>query len=148
MGQPGPSGAPGAQGPAGIVTIASLSAQATSVSGGSLVFTWAAPPATVLIASGQQITGSAVAVLGTPAGVATQVGTGLCHQSSNGPIVNFTGPDYTIVSSISAPTSFPVAATVANLPAGEYKIGFCVRNVSPTALTANGYVSGWVMVTN
>jgi hypothetical protein len=109
---------------------------------------WAATPVAITVADGQRVTGSAVAVLGTASGTATSVGIGLCHQATGGPIAAFEPANYTVVASISQRAIFPAASTIGDLPAGSYQVGFCVRNVSPTALNSNDSVNGWVMVTN
>ena len=50
-------------------------------------------------------------------------------------------------------TRIPFAAseTISGLTAGSYDVGFCVRAATPDGflvLDDNGYVNGWVMVTN
>jgi hypothetical protein len=87
-------------------------------------------------------------VLGASSGTATHVGVSLCYQASGGAITSFQAGDYPTVASISARVVVPAAATVDYLEAGQYVIGFCVRNTSGTALNDNDVVNGWVMVTN
>jgi hypothetical protein len=147
-GQEGESGARGPAGATGVVSITNLVSPGITVNGSSLSFVWAATPVSVTIASGQRVTGSAVAILGTSSGTATSVSMGLCHQAAGGPIAAFEPNHYTTVASISQRALFSAAGTKADLAPGAYSIGFCVRNVSPTPLNANDVVNGWVMVTN
>ncbi|MDI1482518.1 collagen-like protein [Polyangium sp. y55x31] len=147
-GDTGATGPKGATGATGVVSITSLDASGMTVNGSSLAFAWAATPVSVTVAAGQRITGSAVAILGTSSGSATSVGFGLCYQSGAGPLVTFYPASYTSAASISARAPYAAAGTVSGLAAGTYNVGFCVRNVSATALNSNDAINGWVMVTN
>lgn len=144
----GPKGDTGPQGPTGIVSIKSLDTSGITVNGSSLAFAWAGTPVSVTVGAGQRLTGSAVAILGTSSGSATAVGFGLCYQSGAGALVTFYPVSYTSAASISARAPYAAAGTVSGLAAGTYNVGFCVRNVSATALNSNDAINGWVMVTN
>ncbi|MDI3291902.1 collagen-like protein [Polyangium sp. 15x6] len=148
QGPKGDTGAKGATGATGVVSTTSLDAPGITVNGSSLAFAWAATPVSVTVAAGQRITGSAVAILGSSSGSATSVGFGLCYQAAGGSIITFYPSSYSITASISARAPFAAAGTVSGLAAGTYNVGFCVRNVSPTALNSNDAINGWVMVTN
>ncbi|WP_272423625.1 collagen-like protein [Polyangium jinanense] len=147
-GPTGATGPKGATGATGVVSTTSLDAPGITVNGSSLAFAWAATPVSVTVGAGQRITGSAVAILGTSSGSATSVGFGLCYQAAGGSIITFYPASYTITASISARAPFAAAGTVSGLAAGTYNVGFCVRNVSSTALNSNDAINGWVMVTN
>lgn len=58
--------------------------------------------------------------------------------------------DYTDETVLASPKKTLLSASASvGLPAGTYKVGYCIKNKSIAInLTANDYVNGWVMVTN
>ena len=71
-------------------------------------------------------------------------------QSTANPPVNFAGANSQVSQASNVVQTFSSSASVADLPAGAYQVGFCVQNDSRPnhALTGNGYVNGWVVVHN
>ena len=147
-GAAGPQGVAGPQGTTGIVSIGAFSGSIGSISNGNS-YVFAGPTTTVQINSlSQRITGSAVASLSLLGQLPSQeIVTGLCFQGSDGAITNFVGGNYTISRVTSTLIPYAAAASVTNLPAGSYNVGYCVLNVGANTLGANDYANGWVMVT-
>jgi hypothetical protein len=148
VGAAGPQGVAGPQGTTGIVSIGAFSGFVGSISNGNS-YVFAGPTTTVQINSlSQRITGSAVASLSLLGQLPSQeIVTGLCFQGSDGAITNFVGGNYTISRVTSTLIPYAAAASVTNLPAGSYNVGYCVLNVGANTLGANDYANGWVMVT-
>lgn len=137
----------------------SIDAPAITVNGSNLAFVFAHTPVEVTLYEGESIAVTISAVLGTTAGSATSVGTNVAFQESGAgkPIVAFYPASYLTVASISARSLFTVAGTkkvgpagsVASgdfIPAGTYKIGFAVRNLSPTPLNSNDAINGFIII--
>jgi hypothetical protein len=76
------------------------------------------------------------------------VGIGLCYQTSGGAVTIFTGGLILVTQVGTTLETYAANGSVANLSAGTYTVGYCVRNFSNGAIDSNDYVSGWVMVTN
>jgi len=93
----------------------------------------------------QSITAAITATLGTAAAGAALVSLAICYQNTAGGNVT---PFYTITSDeyIFSRTNVTASAAIANLPAGTYRIGLGVRNISTFILNQNGAVSGFVTV--
>jgi Collagen triple helix repeat (20 copies) len=154
-GIPGPPGAAGAAGPigptgpTGIVSTAVFNGYATTGPFTSMTaygFVGAAQ-ATVSVAAGQRLTAAAVAPLGTTTGTASaQVG--ICYQLGTDPLVNFVGGAYTYLQIGTTRSGTPAAGSITGLPAGTYKVGFCIYNTGTVAINNNDFVNGWVQVTN
>jgi len=121
----------------------------SSIAGSSTDWVFVGSTAQVTVSSGQRLTGSAVGVVALGNGTAAQsVDVGLCYRpSAGGTVNNFAGDYYTSTKIGDQKDTIAAAASVAPA-AGTYNVGFCVRNYGPAALTNNGFVNGWVMVTN
>ena len=118
-----------------------------TIPGGSANYVFAGPTVSVAYAAGQRITGSISAALSTSAGVASG-DAGLCHQLNGaGALTNF-GPVFLTVEWDTTRVPTTVGASVNGLAAGNYTVGFCVRNNGVQSLDLNDFNQGWVMVTN
>jgi hypothetical protein len=122
-----------------------------SISANSLAWVFAGPTRDLTVQSGQRITGSVTAVLGTTvlssAPVTDQaIGFGLCYQANaSGTIFNFAGSDFT-TAYVSMRLPYTANATL-GFPAGMFRVGYCVRNLSTINLAGNSYLNGWFTVT-
>ena len=149
-GATGAQGAQGPQGPSGVVTTGGFTGQISSIAGPSVVYVFAGPATVLTTTASQRLTGSAVAMLASTASTGGEPFVyGLCYQpNTGGTIVNFMGPNYLIGYAWPDRRSFAAAASV--VPgAGTWNVGFCVLNTgNPNAIDSNGYVNGWVQVTN
>lgn len=157
QGETGPAGergGTGAQGPAGIVSVVALDGgYGGQVNGGN---TWRFVGThfpTVTITPGQQITGTASTTLrATPA---DYIVIDLCYRAATGgQIGQFTSdvvvsgysiPGQPLVTIDSDRRLFTVAASVKNLAAGDYLVGFCLNSSKPVNADM---VNGWIAVTN
>jgi hypothetical protein len=167
-GPAGPTGAPGAtgqtgpQGPTGIVTTASIAGWAGSIPANSTwmfvagadSYSFGQMTTVVTIESGQRITGSASASLGSFSDAA-DFKVALCSQQETNPVTplgdHFFGAPMDSLS-FHQPAgiyrlSYAANVSRAGLSPGTYRIGVCVMNDGPGSLDANGGVLGWVMVT-
>ena len=111
---------------------------------------FAGPRATVTTTATQRLTGAAEAPLALGMGLASTIKYGLCYQpTAGGDIVNFMGEDYSTAQITATRIPWSAAATV--VPgAGQWEVGFCLANNTPSMLTISNtnWVNGWVMVTN
>ncbi len=154
-GPTGPQGAVGPTGPTGIVSTSTI-ASTVGLMAANTPSTWNFAGATVnvLVLPGQRITGSAVASFGNTAASNVAVSVSLCLQAGGtGTIDAFFPTLYPDATVNPLRTLLAASGSVApaGIPAGgtTYKVGFCLRNKSPTvALDSNGYVNGWFTVTN
>lgn len=153
MGLPGATGPAGAAGPAGATGIvATATFNGFAGSGpftGTNAYAFVGPTASVTVAAGQRLTASAIAPLATTTGTAA-VYAGICYQpSAGGALTNFVGGAFSVVQIGTVRTGTPAAASVTNLTAGTYNVGFCMNPINNTiAINSNDYVNGWVHVTN
>lgn len=156
-GMTGATGATGATGPTGIVSTSTIAGTISPVPSPGMatpVWTFAGPTATVTIVAGQRITGSAVGVLGhnnQNTTVAASVSLCIAPLPAGTPIDPFFPNNFPETTVLAAPTKTMVSATGSVLPAaaGQYRVGFCIRNKSTTInLGSNDYVNGWFTVTN
>jgi hypothetical protein len=152
-GAQGPQGVPGPQGPTGVVAIAPFSGYAGSSIGGTLpgrlaLHVFVGPTVTVTTTGAQKITGSAEAPLGT-SGATQLFAYGLCYQASTpgAPIINFVGSNDSVGEITSTRQSWAASASVTP-GAGTWTVGYCIQNLGFYAINNNGFVNGWVMVTN
>jgi len=111
-------------------------------SGVGLVFV--GPTAAVTLATPQRLTASAVAALGATTGTA-HFHHGICTQIGNNALDEL---QTSVASSVGAGRTSVFSTASAEVPAGEYKVGFCLSNNSAHDLNNNEGVMGWVMVTN
>ena len=122
-------------------------------------WSFAGPTASVTVTNGQRITGAAQAPLGLTYDTSDDLLYGLCYQATDAEsfVIPFTydgssdteSPSRAEVSTTRIP--FAASETISGLTAGSYDVGFCVRAATPDGflvLDDNGYVNGWVMVTN
>jgi len=72
---------------------------------------------------------------------------GLCYQATGGAITNFFNTNYILAHKPLSLTNFSATAAVA-LPAGTYKVGFCIKNESAAPIGNSDFVNGWFMVAN
>lgn len=149
----GATGPAGPQGPSGVVNVYSISAAAGQVPAGGVNAPWTfiGGFAVVPIATGQRITGSGVASLGTASvnpGTANPVSFCLCwSENFNGATLTPFYPAAFLDAQVSVRLPYSAAATV-TLPAGTYRLGYCVKNKSANvALQNTDYVNAWFMVT-
>ncbi|MBK7146033.1 MAG: hypothetical protein IPH76_12830 [Xanthomonadales bacterium] len=109
--------------------------------------------ATLTVAAGQRITGSAVGVFAHASSNTVPVSFSLCISYDNGvtlyPFYTATYPDGTVLESPKK-TALAAAASVVVASSGTVKVGYCVKNKSTTGITlgSNDYVNGWFMVSN
>jgi hypothetical protein len=151
VGATGAAGAAGAQGPSGVVTTGVFNGGIAPLAGGSSVYVFAGPTATVTTTASQRLTGAAEAPLGSSTASPSTGQTfvfGLCYQpSAGGTVVNFAGSNYSLGTVFPQQRAFATAASV--VPgAGTWRVGFCVDNISSAAIDSTDDVSGWVQVTN
>lgn len=159
---PGPAGAPGAQGAPGapgaqgapiianIASTTSFAGQMDVIPANGTDLSFYGPTAVVTITATQTITATATAVLATTTGTAL-FKYNLCYQnvSTPGPITEFTPGNYFSVTATVNSTSFNASQSEVFGVAGDYKIGMCIQNLSDnTAIDNNGWMEGWVLVSN
>jgi hypothetical protein len=155
QGPAGPAGATGPQGPqgpSGVVSTHMLAGGSIpAIVGNSSAWVFAGPTTDITVQAGQRITGSVTAVLGTtlvsgaPVTDAV-VGFGLCYQANaSGTIFNFAAGNF-MSAWISRRAPYTATATFA-FPAGMFRVGYCVQNGSSINLAGNGYLNGWLTVT-
>jgi len=157
-GATGPTGPTGPVGATGVVSISQIASSVMPIAAGGpgALWTWAGQQAQITITQGQRITGSAVVALGHTTSSYVTVSTSLCLQSTvmGSPIVEFTTgvtPEAAVLGNTTAPrTMFAASGTVVPAMGGTYRVGFCVKNKSTSAVTLgnNDNVNGWFMVTN
>ncbi len=148
------NGNPGPQGPSGVVSMATFAGSIGSILAGGSAVPWvfAGPTATVTVTAGQRITGSGVASVRHNAVDAITVSASLCWSlvPNGSPLEPFYPGKYIDTSVFPTPnfTLLSAAASV-SLPAGTYRVGFCIKNKSSSInLASNDMANGWVMVTN
>jgi hypothetical protein len=150
QGAKGDTGAEGEQGSDGIVETLTFSGGSTTPSVSGLYFV--GNTATVTLAEPQRITGTASTTLSK--GGATYgdfFDYGLCYQGGWYQIMNRFGGEsnglvYTDTRTFTATGSTILYSDTGGYPV-TYKIGFCINNNYPGAITT-GSVNGWVLVTN
>lgn len=160
VGPAGPQGIQGIQGIPGIVgpqgPIGTPGVVATGIFNGNAgvgpftgmsSYGFVGPQATVTVASGQKLTAAAEAPLATTSGVAA-VQFGICYQLGAGAVTNFAGGAFGIAEIDTTRTPVAATASISNLAAGTYKVGFCLLQFGAVAINDNDYVNGWVIVTN
>jgi hypothetical protein len=146
----GAQGSPGLPGPSGVVTTSTLSGSVGTVGANSSQFVFAGPTVIVSTTDTQRITGVAQAPLGASAVGVASFGYDLCYRmlgSSSAP-TNFAGLNFSMgaISNTADLLSFTAAASV--VPgAGHWEVGYCVLNGGTLDLDSNGFVNGWIMVT-
>jgi hypothetical protein len=107
----------------------------------------------VTVSAGQRITASGTAAFGHTTTNAVLISASLCFSENTAnavpqPFHTDAFPDATIFPQ-PAKTSVSANGTRVMTVAGNYRVGFCVRNKSTTVnLTNNDYVNAWFMVTN
>jgi hypothetical protein len=159
QGSAGPQGAPGAQGAPGIVNVQSLSGPlASSIDPGAYGFRFVGPQTTLTLTSEKTVVTSATATLGALSSSYygyVSFAYAVCAQPASGGAVKNLGTmdDFHTVYEDCAveycmaqrPFSYNGAA---RLPAGNWKVGFCVWNVDDFAepLNYNDWVVGYVQV--
>jgi len=117
----------------------------SSIAGGSSVYV-ITNGANVTLSSTKRITGSAVLPMAVLTGQSV-ARCGLCYQSlPGGTVTNFAGVQYSEMQIGTLRTGVPVSGTEV-LPAGNYLVGYCVRNVS-AEINSIDYCNGWLMVTD
>ena len=148
QGPTGPQGAQGPQGPSGVVSVFSFSGFIPAIAGSASNYVFAGPTTSVTVNGSQRVTASASAVLGLSAGGPQSAAVGICWQVGPGSINNFIGGNYMAPYMTTNRLLYSASASVL-LPAGTYKIGFCVLNFGGSqAISNNDYVNGLAMVTN
>lgn len=152
-GAPGATGATGATGIVTTVTVAGSIAAVVSPGMTTPPWTFTGPTATVTVASGQRITGSAVAVFGHTSNSTVVVSASLCIAPlpAGTPIDPFFPMNFPDATVLAQPTKTMLSAAGSIAPAtpGQYRVGFCIRNKSTSInLAANDFVNGWFTVTN
>lgn len=135
--------------PAAPVTVTFSGFIANSIPGSSANFVFIGVPAFVTVASTQtRIFGTGTAALGTSSGTATGQIT-LCYQpAAGGAITSMNGNNYLVVQFGTTRLPYAATAQVNGLVAGNYNVGYCVKNTDPTAINNNDWVYGWFQVAN
>jgi hypothetical protein len=146
-GPAGPTGATGPQGADGVVATAAFSGQIVSIAAGAASYVFAGPTASVTLAKQQRVTGAAELPLATASGTAALTRVGLCYQTQGGPITNFVGQGYSLMTIDNVLRPYAASGTIV-LGAGTYTVGACVMNTGATVISNNDFVNGWVHVTN
>ncbi len=158
-GNPGPAGP---QGTSGVLAVASFAGTISTIpaGGGNAPWVFAGPTATVTVAAGQRLTGSAVgSIQHLSTTLAVPVGVNLCLLNTDAPAGTApesfhtnTYPDVTVpVKADNSQFLHQVSSAASRVvsSAGSYRVGLCLKNKSPSvALPANDYVNGWVIVSN
>jgi hypothetical protein len=151
-GPTGPAGAPGAagedglDGETGIVQTGGFSGAVGKIDPGGAP-TFLPQRATVTVAAGQRLTGSASLELGIAAGgpLSGPIYASLCYAEVGGPVLGALATALPDVSTVRS--SVALAGTKAPGP-GEYEVGICVGNDTGNSFDDNGNYSGFVQVTN
>lgn len=95
----------------------------------------------------QKVAGFGSAVFGMTTGT-NQISISLCYISyGSSTLIPFSGNDHLIADVDASRRTFAVSAS-GTLPAGEYWVGYCVVNRGSRILDNNGYVNGWILITN
>jgi hypothetical protein len=151
QGPTGPSGPIGPTGPNGIVNVFLIYGSVGAIAGGpASSFVFAGPTVSITTTAGQRLTGTAEAPLGLAPGSLGQHGdVDLCYQGTApaGPIINFSGDDYSEHQFFPERRAYPAVGSV-QPGAGTFSVGYCVRNYGPLELKVNDYVNGWILLTN
>ncbi len=151
-GKAGAAGKPGASGPRGTSDRAGVyrfSGEIGPISNGpSAPTVFAGETVDITLAEGQRILGNAQGALGL-SGENTGVGrVGLCYQlQPDGLVLDFNGDDFLLVTFIPQRQVYSAGGSIA-LPAGTYRVGFCVQNLGDVSLDDNDVAQGWVMITS
>ena len=112
-------------------------------------FVFAGPTVTVTLAAGQTVSGVAAAVLGFVDRPGPQpISYTLCYQpEAGGAVTPASNPAVPTAEAANLSASFSAAGAFSP-GAGEWRIGFCVRNGGLWTLDDNDRVSGWIQVTD
>lgn len=147
-GAAGVRGVPGAPGPSGVLGVATFGGALPVIAHGAGSFLMVGGVATVRVAAGQRLTGSAVAVLRSTTGP-VEADLGLCLSDGRGVPVSLNGADFlTVQVATQGRASYAVTGSTVVPRAGSYRVGLCVRNTDATDdLDANDWSTGWVMTT-
>ncbi len=130
-------------------TVTFSGAVPSSIAGSSANFVFLGTTAFVTVASTQtRIFGVGTAALGTSSGTATGQIT-LCYQpAAGGAITSMNGNNYLVVQFGTTRLPYAATAQMNGLVAGNYNVGYCVKNTDPTAINNNDWVYGWFQVVN
>ncbi len=144
------SGTLGGAGISNLVRVFTFSNGPTfSIAGSASTYTFTRAFTTVTLAANQRMTGAATAVLGKTTADSEQAAISLCYQLNGaGEIFDFTPSNFNLVQFTATRLTYSATASVANLAAGTYRVGLCVKNTGSTAINNNDFTNGWVMVTN
>jgi hypothetical protein len=146
----GPQGPQGPQGPSGVLQVVPFAGHINVItSSGAGVYVFAGPTATVQLAAGQRVTGSAQAPLAKLAAGVVTFRYGLCSQPvAGGALTNLAGGNYSIGEIADQRVSWAAAASAPAPGTGMYRVGFCMSGqTGALTLDDTDYVNGWVMVT-
>jgi hypothetical protein len=143
----GANGADGAQGPSGVVQTLVLNDAVNIIPGASSDFVFFGNKPTVTLDGNQRLTGMATLTIYSPN--QTDFKQTLCYQPSDlsgspSPFMGGFADYFTIANTY---VLFTASASANPPAAGEYIVGYCVKNASNNQFNA-GWVQGWVMVTN
>jgi len=103
----------------------------------------------VTTTAAQRITGGGSMAIALPTGGPINADIDLCYRQSatSNALINMTSFSYTTVQVSTLRINYPVNGSV--VPgAGTWQVGPCVRNGSASAISANDYANGYVIVTN
>lgn len=152
-GVPGAPGAPGAQGSTAITSTSSFAGPMETIPANEAEFSYHSPTATVTtITADQTITATVTAVLATKFGKIADFQYNLCYQdvttTPGGPITEFTPEEYFSVTATPKSTPFNASQSKVFRDPGVYNIGMCIRNASDIDIEENGWMEGWVLVSD
>lgn len=118
-----------------------------TIPGGSTGWVFVGPTVEITTLTGQRLTGAATAPLAHGVSVPNAAQLDLCYQpTTGGPLLNFSGADFSIAEITSVRRNTAVATTV--VPgAGTWNVGMCLVHLGTAALNNNHKVNGWVQVT-
>ena len=145
---PGATGVPGLAGPAGVLRVVTFGGALPVVAHGADAFVMVGEVATVRVAAGQRLTGSAVAVLRSTTGP-VQDDLAVCLTDGRSAPSSLNGGDFlTVEVAGQGRGSYAVTGSTVVARAGDSRVGLCVRNSDATHdLDANDWSTGWVMTT-
>ena len=148
MGPVGPTGATGATGSPGVLATAAVASDFDPIAGNSFSFEFIGPVVPVTTLAGQRVTTTLTAVLGLPASTPAQrIDFGICYRSA-GSSLSPSPMQLWLTTDVTSTRSSLTAAASSNLGAGNWEVGFCVRNTGSATISNNDWVIGYLYLSN
>ena len=152
-GATGSAGPAGPAGPSGILQIVGFSGFVANIPPNGNVFQFVGSPTTITFSGTRRLTASASVALGLPLNQAPQpFRFDVCYQLNGAGAINSLAlGNYISHEALPGLHGFSAANTAlvnAGINPANYKVGACVSNSGPLAISLTDYVNGWLMVSN